>query len=69
MSHEIRTPLNAIVGFSNILATPGMELEDEEKEDMIATINKNSHWNHSRVREDENDVVSEGDHVFRFDGL
>ena len=42
MSHEIRTPLNAIVGFSNILATPGMELEDEEKEDMIATINKNN---------------------------
>lgn len=42
MSHEIRTPLNAIVGFSNILATPGMELEDEEKEDMITTINKNN---------------------------
>ena len=42
MSHEIRTPLNAIVGFSSILATPGMELEDEEKEDMISTINKNN---------------------------
>lgn len=42
MSHEIRTPLNAIVGFSNILATPGMELEDAEKEEMMATINKNN---------------------------
>ena len=42
MRHEIRTPLNAIVGFSSILATPGLELEDEEKEDMISTINKNN---------------------------
>lgn len=42
MSHEIRTPLNAIVGFSNILATPDMELEDEEKEEMMETINKNN---------------------------
>ncbi len=42
MSHEIRTPLNAIVGFSNILATPGMELSDEEKEEFIETINKNN---------------------------
>ena len=42
MSHEIRTPLNAIVGFSNILATPGMELADEEKEEMKETINKNN---------------------------
>lgn len=42
MSHEIRTPLNAIVGFSNILATPGIELSDEEKSDFVMTINKNN---------------------------
>ena len=42
MSHDIRTPLNAIVGFSNILATPGMELDDADKEEMMETINKNN---------------------------
>ena len=42
MSHEIRTPLNAIVGFSNILATPGMELSEEDKAEFIETINKNN---------------------------
>lgn len=42
MSHEIRTPLNAIVGFSNILATPGMELTDEEKAEFVDTINRNN---------------------------
>ena len=42
MSHEIRTPLNAIVGFSNILATPDMELSDEEKAEFVDTINRNN---------------------------
>ena len=42
MSHEIRTPLNAIVGFSNILCTPGMELTEEEKAEFMETINKNN---------------------------
>lgn len=41
MSHEIRTPLNAIVGFSNILASD-MELNDEEKQEFVDTINKNN---------------------------
>lgn len=41
ISHEIRTPLNAIVGFSNLL-TSDLELSDEEKQDYIDTINRNS---------------------------
>ena len=31
MSHEVRTPLNAILGFSQLLSTPGMEWSDEER--------------------------------------
>lgn len=30
MSHEMRTPLNSIVGFSQIMTTPGMECSREE---------------------------------------
>lgn len=42
MSHEIRTPLNAIVGFSNLLASPDMEFSDEEKKQFIDTITRNN---------------------------
>lgn len=38
MSHEIRTPLNAINGFSQLLCTPGYELDDEERRDMQVRI-------------------------------
>jgi signal transduction histidine kinase len=43
ISHELRTPLNAIYGFSQILTTPGLDLDDEQKSDYsqrIATSTK-----------------------------
>lgn len=42
ISHEIRTPLNAIVGFSDLMLTPDMELENEEKENFKNIIHQNS---------------------------
>lgn len=32
ISHEIRTPLNMLSGFSQVLVNPGMELNDESRE-------------------------------------
>lgn len=43
MSHEIRTPLNAIVGFTNmLLGDEASELEEGEKQEMLAAVNSNS---------------------------
>lgn len=42
ISHEIRTPMNAIVGFAQVLTMPGMEISDEEKEDLRERILHNS---------------------------
>jgi signal transduction histidine kinase len=42
MSHEIRTPLNAIVGFSQIITTPEMEITEEERKEFSDLIMMNS---------------------------
>lgn len=41
VSHEIRTPLNAITGFSEIIVTPGMDLTEEEQQDLVSRIHHN----------------------------
>jgi len=40
MSHEIRTPLNAINGFSQLLNDPNVELNKEERTDMVDRISR-----------------------------
>lgn len=42
ISHEIRTPMNAVVGFAQVLTMPGIEISDEEKEDLRRRILQNS---------------------------
>lgn len=41
VSHEIRTPLNAINGFNDILNTPGLELPEEDRTDLLKRIKEN----------------------------
>lgn len=41
MSHEIRTPLNAIVGFSNVLSDPSIELGADEKTEFSKLVQDN----------------------------
>ncbi|MDE6653333.1 MAG: HAMP domain-containing histidine kinase, partial [Muribaculaceae bacterium] len=42
ISHEIRTPLNAIVGFSDVLATQTVELEESERMEFLELIKHNN---------------------------
>ena len=42
ISHEIRTPLNILSGFTQIITTPGMELDDETRTDINRQINENT---------------------------
>ncbi len=42
ISHEIRTPLNILSGFTQILTTPGMELDDTTKQEVSQGIADNT---------------------------
>lgn len=42
ISHEIRTPLNILSGFTQIVTTPGMDLDDEERADINRQITENT---------------------------
>jgi signal transduction histidine kinase len=42
ISHEFRTPLNIITGFSQVLTTPAMELDDHTKADVCQQILENT---------------------------
>ena len=42
ISHEIRTPLNILSGFTQVVTTPGMELDDDTKADINRQITENT---------------------------
>ncbi len=42
LSHEIRTPLNAVVGFTDLLVNPGIEIDEKEKKMVGQMISNNS---------------------------
>lgn len=42
ISHEIRTPLNILSGFTQVVTTPGLELSDEEKQQINQGIVENT---------------------------
>lgn len=42
MTHEIRTPLNAISGFTQVLNMPGIDLPENERQDLSERIQENT---------------------------
>ena len=42
ISHEIRTPLNILSGFTQIITSPGMELDNATRDDINKQINENT---------------------------
>lgn len=51
ISHEIRTPINAIMGFTEVLTTPGLMLDDGELDDLKMRIRTNSQHLQTLVRD------------------
>lgn len=43
ISHEIRTPLNILGGFTQIVTTPGIQMDEEQMNDARQRINENTH--------------------------
>ncbi len=41
VSHEIRTPLNAITGFNDIINNTSIQIDQEERDELLARINEN----------------------------
>jgi signal transduction histidine kinase len=42
VSHEIRTPLNVITGFSQVIASPSFRLTDEQRANIVESIETNT---------------------------
>lgn len=42
ISHEIRTPLNILSGYTQVVTTPGMELDDDTRQDINRQITENT---------------------------
>lgn len=42
ISHEIRTPLNILSGFTQVITTPGIDLDETEKSDISKQITENT---------------------------
>lgn len=51
ISHEIRTPINAIMGFTEVLTTPGLMLDENETEDLKMRIRTNSQHLQTLIRD------------------
>src|SRR5690606_27149516 len=44
ISHELRTPLTAMVGFLDILADPGQQMDPEARQELIGIVNQQANY-------------------------